>query len=115
MWKVNSVSFCIVLIAACFSVHMRGSEYIPLLGTSDPDYSFLGAPDFDSWSLLQLLIGECLTKVSQLIALEETLVFYQASSWISDVGSTYSKNHAEIWNIQLIASVSVPSRISEMS
>lgn len=33
---------------ACFSVHMRGSEYIPLLGTSDPDYSFLGAPDFDS-------------------------------------------------------------------
>ncbi|BAD81187.1 putative translin-associated factor X [Oryza sativa Japonica Group] len=33
---------------ACFSVHVRGSEYIPLLGSSaDPDYSFFGASDFD--------------------------------------------------------------------
>ncbi|XP_074556231.1 uncharacterized protein LOC141812030 isoform X3 [Curcuma longa] len=30
---------------ACFSVHVRGSEYIPLLGSADPDYSFLGLPD----------------------------------------------------------------------
>ncbi|KAK9124846.1 hypothetical protein Scep_013692 [Stephania cephalantha] len=28
---------------ACFSVHVRGSEYIPLLGCSDPNFSFLGA------------------------------------------------------------------------
>ncbi|KAL0923225.1 hypothetical protein M5K25_007270 [Dendrobium thyrsiflorum] len=33
---------------ACFSVHVRGSEYIPLLGTNDVDYSFMGLPDFDS-------------------------------------------------------------------
>lgn len=33
---------------ACFSVHVRGSEYIPLLGSSaDADYSFFGASDFD--------------------------------------------------------------------
>ncbi|XP_020087619.1 translin-associated protein X [Ananas comosus] len=32
---------------ACFGVHVRGSEYIPLLGSSDPDYSFLGVPDFE--------------------------------------------------------------------
>ncbi|KAJ6852312.1 translin-associated protein X [Iris pallida] len=31
---------------ACFSVHVRGSEYIPLLGSGDPDYSFLGVSDF---------------------------------------------------------------------
>ncbi|XP_042444803.1 translin-associated protein X-like isoform X2 [Zingiber officinale] len=30
---------------ACFSVHVRGSEYIPLLGSADPDYSFLGLAD----------------------------------------------------------------------
>ncbi|CAL9047322.1 unnamed protein product [Musa banksii] len=33
---------------ACFSVHVRGSEYIPLLGSSDPNYSFLGLPDLES-------------------------------------------------------------------
>ncbi|KAG6473901.1 hypothetical protein ZIOFF_067820 [Zingiber officinale] len=33
------------LFPACFSVHVRGSEYIPLLGSADPDYSFLGLPD----------------------------------------------------------------------
>ncbi|AQK89411.1 Translin family protein [Zea mays] len=33
---------------ACFSVHVRGSEYIPLLESSaDPGYSYFGAPDFD--------------------------------------------------------------------
>ncbi|KAG8052433.1 hypothetical protein GUJ93_ZPchr0001g32961 [Zizania palustris] len=33
---------------ACFSVHVRGSEYIPLLASSaDPDYSFFGASDYD--------------------------------------------------------------------
>ncbi|KAM7464427.1 hypothetical protein LguiA_032548 [Lonicera macranthoides] len=30
---------------ACFSVHVRGSEYIPLLGSDDPNYSLLGVPD----------------------------------------------------------------------
>ncbi|KAK9277147.1 hypothetical protein L1049_006686 [Liquidambar formosana] len=32
---------------ACFSVHVRGSEYIPLLGSSDPSYYLLGAPDIE--------------------------------------------------------------------
>ncbi|PUZ57338.1 hypothetical protein GQ55_5G422800 [Panicum hallii var. hallii] len=32
---------------ACFSVHVRGSEYIPLLGSSADPYSFFGASDFD--------------------------------------------------------------------
>ncbi|GAB2280161.1 hypothetical protein Dimus_014798 [Dionaea muscipula] len=32
---------------ACFSVHVRGSEYIPLLGSSDPSYSLMGVPDVD--------------------------------------------------------------------
>ncbi|KAI6676921.1 hypothetical protein NL676_037717 [Syzygium grande] len=27
---------------ACFSVHVRGSEYIPLLGSDDPSYSLMG-------------------------------------------------------------------------
>ncbi|KAK8963549.1 hypothetical protein KSP40_PGU002581 [Platanthera guangdongensis] len=33
---------------ACYSVHVRGSEYIPLLGTNEVDYSFMGLTDFDS-------------------------------------------------------------------
>lgn len=32
---------------ACFGVHVRGSEYIPSLGSSDPNISFLGVPDFE--------------------------------------------------------------------
>ncbi|KAL3501540.1 hypothetical protein ACH5RR_035989 [Cinchona calisaya] len=32
---------------ACFSVHVRGSEYVPLLGSADPSYSLLGVSDFD--------------------------------------------------------------------
>ncbi|KAL8161437.1 hypothetical protein V2J09_012926 [Rumex salicifolius] len=32
---------------ACFSVHVRGSEYIPLLGSSDPNYSLMGVQDID--------------------------------------------------------------------
>ncbi|KAI4386425.1 hypothetical protein MLD38_004357 [Melastoma candidum] len=30
---------------ACFSVHVRGSEYIPLLGSGDPSYSVMGVSD----------------------------------------------------------------------
>ncbi|KAJ3676565.1 hypothetical protein LUZ60_003977 [Juncus effusus] len=32
---------------ACFSVHVRGSEYIPLLGSENPDFSFFGASEFE--------------------------------------------------------------------
>ncbi|GMH01814.1 hypothetical protein Nepgr_003653 [Nepenthes gracilis] len=32
---------------ACCSVHVRGSEYIPFLGSSDPSYSSMGVPDID--------------------------------------------------------------------
>ncbi|XP_058079068.1 uncharacterized protein LOC131227312 isoform X1 [Magnolia sinica] len=32
---------------ACFSVHVRGSEYIPSLGSGDPSYAFLGIPDVE--------------------------------------------------------------------
>ncbi|XP_020517988.1 translin-associated protein X isoform X2 [Amborella trichopoda] len=32
---------------ACFSVHVRGSEFIPILGSSDPNFSFLGVSDMD--------------------------------------------------------------------
>lgn len=32
---------------AIFSVHVRGSEYTPLLGSTDPDYSLLGVSDID--------------------------------------------------------------------
>ncbi|KAF3341416.1 translin-associated protein X isoform X1 [Carex littledalei] len=32
---------------ACFSVHVRGSEYTPLLGTDNPDFSFFGVSDFE--------------------------------------------------------------------
>ncbi|KAK6921863.1 Translin family [Dillenia turbinata] len=32
---------------ACFSIHVRGSEYIPLLGSSDPSYTLFGVPDID--------------------------------------------------------------------
>ena len=45
-WKC--LNFVYACVSACFSVHVRGSEYIPLLGSSaDPDYSFFGASDFD--------------------------------------------------------------------
>ncbi|KAK6133966.1 hypothetical protein DH2020_032287 [Rehmannia glutinosa] len=30
---------------ACFSVHVRGSEYIPFLGSEDASFSLLGVPD----------------------------------------------------------------------
>lgn len=32
---------------ACFSVHVRGSEYIPLLGSDEPSYSLLEVPNLD--------------------------------------------------------------------
>ncbi|KAG2408989.1 uncharacterized protein HKW66_Vig0038110 [Vigna angularis] len=32
---------------ACFSVHVRGSEYIPLLGTDDPSSFLVGVPDIE--------------------------------------------------------------------
>lgn len=32
---------------ACFSVHVRGSEYIPLLGSHDPSYTLMGVPDIE--------------------------------------------------------------------
>ncbi|XP_047043775.1 translin-associated protein X-like [Lolium rigidum] len=33
---------------ACFGVHVRGSEYIPMLGSSaKPDYAFFGGADYD--------------------------------------------------------------------
>ncbi|XP_020586877.1 translin-associated protein X isoform X2 [Phalaenopsis equestris] len=33
---------------ACFSVHVRGSEYVSLLGANEVDYSFMGLSDLDS-------------------------------------------------------------------
>lgn len=33
---------------ALFSVHVRGSEYVPLLGSDDQSFSFLGVGDFES-------------------------------------------------------------------
>ncbi|KAJ0866035.1 putative Translin family [Helianthus annuus] len=32
---------------ACFSVHVRGSEYIPLIGSDDASYTLLGVPNFE--------------------------------------------------------------------
>nr|XP_043612969.1 translin-associated protein X [Erigeron canadensis] len=32
---------------ACYSVHVRGSEYIPLIGTNDTSYASLGMSEFD--------------------------------------------------------------------
>uniref|UniRef100_A0A7N1A305 Translin n=1 Tax=Kalanchoe fedtschenkoi TaxID=63787 RepID=A0A7N1A305_KALFE len=36
---------------ACYSVHVRGSEYIPLRGTTEPSYSLPGAPEVDLGNL----------------------------------------------------------------
>ncbi|KAF4402733.1 uncharacterized protein LOC115701220 isoform X2 [Cannabis sativa] len=33
---------------ACFSVHVRGSEYMPLHGSNDPNSILLGVPDFET-------------------------------------------------------------------
>jgi hypothetical protein len=45
---LEALNYVYTCVSACFSVHVRGSEYIPLLGSSaDPDYSFVGASDFD--------------------------------------------------------------------
>ncbi|KAL2234904.1 UNVERIFIED_CONTAM: Translin-associated protein X [Sesamum indicum] len=32
---------------ACFSVHVRGSEYIPFLGSEDTNFSLLGVPEIE--------------------------------------------------------------------
>lgn len=32
---------------ACYSVHVRGSEYIPMLGSDAPSYSLLGVSDLE--------------------------------------------------------------------
>ncbi|XP_048503597.1 uncharacterized protein LOC104896132 isoform X4 [Beta vulgaris subsp. vulgaris] len=32
---------------ACFSVHVRGSEYIPLIGSNDPSFPLMGVPDME--------------------------------------------------------------------
>lgn len=32
---------------ACYSVHVRGSEYIPLVGSDEPSYSLLGVSEVD--------------------------------------------------------------------
>ncbi|XP_057543124.1 uncharacterized protein LOC130821392 isoform X2 [Amaranthus tricolor] len=32
---------------ACFSVHVRGSEYIPLIGSNDPSFTLMGVPDME--------------------------------------------------------------------
>ncbi|KAK9154424.1 hypothetical protein Sjap_001904 [Stephania japonica] len=46
--KMDTMLQSIVKIEnACFSVHVRGSEYIPLLGCSDPNFSFLGAQELE--------------------------------------------------------------------
>ncbi|MQM01280.1 hypothetical protein Taro_034031 [Colocasia esculenta] len=43
---------------ALFSVHVRGSEYIPLLGSSDSNFSFLGVPDdFEHFEELSPAVG----------------------------------------------------------
>ncbi|KAH1267666.1 hypothetical protein GmHk_01G002840 [Glycine max] len=32
---------------ACFGVHVKGSEYIPLLGSNDPSSFLVGIPDIE--------------------------------------------------------------------
>lgn len=44
---ILSVCVYVHVFAACFSVHVRGSEYIPLLGSADADYPMLGLPGFE--------------------------------------------------------------------
>ncbi|KAM0964798.1 hypothetical protein ACFX2C_020800 [Malus domestica] len=34
-------------INTCFGVHVRGSEYMPLLGSDDPTSFLLAVPDFE--------------------------------------------------------------------
>lgn len=45
----NNLSLILFDSVACFSVHVRGSEYIPLLGSDDSGYSsaLLGMPEVD--------------------------------------------------------------------
>ena len=38
-------AFFIISLPALFSVHVRGSEYVPLLGSDDRNFSFLGMDD----------------------------------------------------------------------
>ncbi|KAK9154430.1 hypothetical protein Sjap_001910 [Stephania japonica] len=46
--KMDTMLQSIVKIEnTCFSVHVRESEYIPLLGCSDPNFSFLGAQELE--------------------------------------------------------------------
>lgn len=34
----------VLSIAACYSVHVRGSEYIPLIGSNEASCALLGVP-----------------------------------------------------------------------
>ncbi|GFY88763.1 translin family protein [Actinidia rufa] len=46
--KIETMLQSVVKIEnACFSVRVRGSEYIPLLGSDVPNYSFLGVSDLE--------------------------------------------------------------------
>jgi hypothetical protein len=36
-----------VIVAACYGVHVRGSEYTPLLGASEPSSFLLGVSDVE--------------------------------------------------------------------
>ncbi|XP_042487536.1 translin-associated protein X, partial [Macadamia integrifolia] len=48
MKKMETMLQSVVKIEnACYSVHTRGSEYIPSLGSSDPDFALLGASDIE--------------------------------------------------------------------
>ena len=42
---------------ACFSVHVRGSEYMPLLGSNDPNSILLGVTDIETWSKYLILFN----------------------------------------------------------
>jgi hypothetical protein len=42
-----TASFNRVIVAACYGVHVRGSEYTPLLGASEPSSFLLGVSDVE--------------------------------------------------------------------
>jgi hypothetical protein len=48
---LHQILITVVVCVACFSVHVRGSEYIPLLGSNDPSSFLVGVPDIELWGI----------------------------------------------------------------
>lgn len=56
---LHQILIIYVVCVACFSVHVRGSEYIPLLGSNDPSSFLAVVPDIEIWGISLFSVWFC--------------------------------------------------------